>query len=177
MDFKPPSLNSPVEFVLIGPLQGRDKILLRSKGAAIDLPGLIVDKGFDGVDEPHFSLIHQMLFGRGRQMNMVATSKTSDVEPDSDSRKSSYRFAWVGHCSEHDRQKIEQLLNQSIFDIKNSLREDNISDIELSIAQVIYICAKANERRRRTLRLFWFTLAVYAFIGLAYAIVLILRKI
>src|SRR5208337_1208175 len=92
--------STSLEFVLLGPNQGRDRILVRSSNADVELIGFAVTLGFGkdpsiypgyNVDTPD-SHLHSV--------------STGPIEPsmhEPDTRRSSYRFCWVGKCAGDDR--------------------------------------------------------------------------
>ena len=158
--------NSPIEFVVFGPRGGRDEILLRSSNAGLDIIGLAAEKGMNREYVPFSASIISLFFGAGRQMNIIESHKTDDLDPESDDRVSAFQFAWVGLCSPVRRERIEHALNKSLADLRSALRKDDRSQIEMAIAPIVLACSRAHERRQRSRRFMWMTLVIYAAIGI-----------
>jgi hypothetical protein len=158
------------EFLLIGPLGERDKILARSDAVGMDLIGYAMDKDDSDEDRSGSTSVFDMYFGflaSKRQLHRVSSWPVQNPEPEEDSRKSSYRFAWVGKCSRYDLLSIKKSFNANILDISRAISEDDHEQLELSLAPILLRCSKANEsfrRRQRLMRAFMILyLAIFAF--------------
>ena len=162
--------NSPVEFVLVGPLRGRDKILLSSDNAGLDIKGLAATRDADDDSLQNQSSIFSIFLSSARQFNVLESYNTHDIDSDYDKRKSSFRFAWVGYCPPGRRERIQDLLNRTIPDIRRAILEDEETDMELAISPVILNCSVAHQRRLRSRRFMLATLVIYALVGISVAI-------
>ena len=155
--------NSPIDFIVVGPYDGKDKVILRSANAGLDLIGLASQTselfGFN-VPTPMLSLFT----GTPRQLNVVESNPVEDFHIQIDSRYSTMRFAWVGDCSSF--KGIEEAFILAVPDLQRAIQKSMISDIEWSVGAVILECLKAGERRRRSRRLIYMSLVIYGIIGL-----------
>ena len=153
--------NTPTEFVLTGPVKGRDRILVRSDNAGLDLIGRAVQEGLysehDGIPG-----IASVMFGKTRQLNVISSYPLPDKYPELDSRESSLRFAWQGYASKLGIKIIEKSLNATLPELYRAIQENDIQNIELALSPVIYRCTEANDKRLRSRRFMWVTLAIYA---------------
>lgn len=148
------------EFVLIGPVGERDKILARSESAGMDLIGYAMDK--DNSDEGESaSHILDIFLGRSRSLHRVSSWPVQNAEADEDKRKSSYRFAWVGKCSSRDLKAIKKSFNANVFDISQAISDGDSQQLELSVAPMLLRCSRANEQFRRRQRLMHLFLVTY----------------
>ena len=131
--------NSSVEFVLAGPSGGRDRIVVRSERASLDLVALAA--------EPRLGRRYWFL-GPGfvRRLNVIESQRAKDLIPGSDDRKSSYRFAWAGRCSISSRDKIKKSLDSALSDLQSAIRRGDKTDVEFDIAPLILMCWRANRR-------------------------------
>jgi hypothetical protein len=154
-------LQSPIEFALIGPQKSRDRVLVRSSNAGIDLIGLA---GENDPFEDHSPVWPTGLFNllwNNRQLNIVKSVPASDVGYEADTRQSKFRFVWTGLASVSHKKAIERALNLQLADLHRALKDENVEDIELALAPVIYSCARANERLLRARGLFLLVLVLY----------------
>lgn len=158
------------EFVLIGPLGERDRILARSDAAGMDLIGYAMDKDDSQEGEsanPPLDLYFGFL-GSKRQLHRVSSWPVQNPEPEEDKRKSSYRFAWVGKCSGRDLVAIKKSFNANVFDISRAIADDDRDQLELSLAPLLLRCSNADEkfrRRQRLMTLFFMTYVLMGFIA------------
>jgi len=159
--------NSPIEFVLVGPLRGRDKVLLSSDNAGLDLKGLAVGRDVDEGSLHDQSSAFSFFFAPSRQLNVLESYPIEDLDPSEDDRKSSFRFAWAGYCSSLRREKICSQLNRTIPDLRSALRDGESSDIELMVSPLILSCSVAHQRRLRSRRFMLATLVIYCVVGLS----------
>jgi hypothetical protein len=162
--------NSPVEFVLVGPLGGRDRILVRSEKAGLDLIGLAAEPalGMERTSPESWPF----MFSLSRQLNIVTSYPLDDIDPGSDSRKSKYSFAWKGYPSSLGVHQIREALNGSLPELREAIKARDAQAIEWALAPVVYSSTRANERRTRMRNMFLTVLALYAFIGLLAALYL-----
>lgn len=143
--------NSPIEFVFVGPVRGRDRILLSSDNAGLDVKGLAIGRDINperiGSDEPSFpipALFSSKLLLPKRQLNIIESYSVHDIEPSIDSRKSFFRLAWVGYCSGSSRTQIESVLNRTAFELYSAVKNGDDSEVELLLSPVILSCSLAH---------------------------------
>lgn len=156
--------NSPIEFLIIGSLNGRDRVIVKSNNAGLDLLGVSVKypNDFSYIDMPLSSLT----LGRSRQLNVISSHPIADFNPKSDKRQSEMKFAWVGNCTSFRKKEIQALFEQSLSDLRYAFIDLDETSIEWSIAPLIFQCTKENERHLRMRRFFYMTLAIYGIAGL-----------
>jgi hypothetical protein len=162
--------NSPIEFVLVAPVRGHDKIIIASDNAGLDIKGLAVDRDTDMGSLRNLSSGMSLILGLGRQLNVLDSHSTDDLFSEYDSRKSSFRFAWVGNCSSFGKRKIEKIFNRSLREIRAALVEEPESDIELVFSPVILSCSIAHQLRLRFRRLLLLTVTTYVLVGVSVAV-------
>jgi hypothetical protein len=156
---------SSIEFVVIGPRINRDAVLVRSENAGLDLIGFAAQKSFD--TDLRASPLYFPFTGSSRVMSVVESYPVEAYEGNIEKRKASYRLAWIGYCSPLRRDRIHEAFNAHVADIQYGIKEEDIEQIEWSLAPVIYLCVKAHERRNRLWRMMLFILVLYGLIGLA----------
>lgn len=161
-------LKSPVEFVLVGPLEGRDRVLLRSPEAGLDLIGLAAENPrsmWHSKPDP-FSLF----FSDSKQLNIVSSFPLADLDPESDARQSTFSFAWKGYSSSGALERVKDTLNLHAPDLHRGIKNQDTSEVEWALAPVIYQCIQVNERRLRLRRMLWLVLVLYAGVAMLAAI-------
>jgi hypothetical protein len=158
--------NSPIEFVVSGPLGGRDRVLIRSENAGLDIVALSSQSLEPEPRKPPYDPFLAFFGGSSRQLHVVSSMSVPDFRKDSDNRKSSLNFAWVGLASELRSQRIRDTFNRSLPDIFHALDSGTSEDVEFSIAPVILVCSEAHEQRRRSHRALIGILSIYGVIGL-----------
>src|SRR5258708_16168018 len=99
-------LESPIEFAIIGPSGSRDRVLVKSKNAGLDLIGAAAEAwGSKEFPEPQDSVVS---LWEGRQLNAVRSFSLPDVTSESDFRPSRFTFAWIGLASKSAVNKVEK---------------------------------------------------------------------
>lgn len=161
-------LQSPVEFVLVGPSGGRDRILIRSKNAGLELIGAAQDGHLN--EKSSTETLSVFFSTGGESTNVVSSYPLRDIRPEIDSRSSVYRFAWSGYATSSEVDRVRETLNLQLSDIQSSIRERNPDEIEWALAPVIRRTFQARARYLRWQRMFWIGLAIYAGIGLLAAV-------
>jgi hypothetical protein len=165
---------SSIEFVVIGPRGGRDAVLIRSENASLDLIGFAAQKSFD--TDLKSSPLYFPFVSSSRIMNVVESYPVEAYEGNIEKRKASYRLAWTGYCSSLRRDQIHEAFNAHVADVQSGIKEEDVEQIEWSLAPVIYLCVKAHERRNHFWRMMLFTLVSYGLIGLAALIVWLVKQ-
>ena len=167
--------NSPIEFVVSGPLGGRDRILIRSDKAGLDIVAISSQSiHFDRrrrSPDPFIALFG----GHTRQLNVVSSMSVPDFRKEADIRKSSLNIAWIGNASIRRIDRIRDTFNRCLPDIINALQAGSAEDVEFSIAPVILDCSQANEELRRIRRAMVGILGIYGIIGLGFFVYLMLK--
>lgn len=158
--------NSPIEFVISGPLGGRDRILARSRAAGLDLIGLAARAGEDSHVKPGGGPLSVML-GPTRQLNSVTSFPMPDLHAQLDTRGATFTFAWKGYASSPGVDKVKEAFNASLSELHRAIRDNNAREAEWVLSPVIYCCTQANERGLRMRRVMWATLAIYSAAALA----------
>jgi hypothetical protein len=160
-----PEYDSPVEFVVVGPVAGRDAVLAKSRGAGIDLIGL----SFEPLGFPYSrarSDLLSSLFPQSRQIHSVRVSSISDLSPSSDERMSDLVFAWAGLASELGVKRVLMSFQLQSREIAKLASEGNQAALEVALAPVILTCSQANERRSRFRRLLVAVTVMYIALGI-----------
>ena len=144
--------NSPIEFAISGPAGGRDRILVKSENAGLDLIGLAAQPGSESHRKSSSDLLSAVL-GKTRQLNFVTSFPLDDIDRDSDSRSSKFGFAWQGYASQLGMEKVQKTLNLQLPEMHRAIRNKDLQEIEWALAPLIYRCTEANERRLRSRRM------------------------
>lgn len=169
--------NSPIEFVVSGPLGGRDRVLIRSEYAGLDVVALSSQSLETERRRPPSDPFVAFFGGSSRQLNVVSSMSVPDFRKDTDNRKSSLNFAWVGLASALRTDRIRDTFNRSLPDIFNALDSGTAEDVEFSIAPVVLVCSEAHEQRRRSHRAMIGILSIYGVISLGILIYTVLKDV
>lgn len=157
--------NSPVEFAVSGPMRGRDRILVRSENAGLDLIGKAMH--FDGYkDDVKPSTVLSQVLGAPTRLNSVVGGYVSDVGSDIDDRNSRVTFTWRGHATSRSAAEVHKAFFIFYKEIYAAYYYGDEDDVELQISPLIYQCSLANERFAHSRRMMKLLLGGYALIGL-----------
>jgi hypothetical protein len=148
------------EFVLIGPVGVKDRILARSSAAGMDLIGYAMDRD-ESEYERRSSWPLTILLEPSRTLHRVTSWPVHNLELEADDRRSSFRFAWVGKCTRRDIESIGKSFNANIRDIANSYSDGDKQQLELSLAPVLLRCSMAHQRANRSRRVIYIFLIIY----------------
>lgn len=159
--------NSPIEFVISGPVGGRDRVLVRTEKASLDLVALSSQNTDFECRRPSSDPFVALLGGRSRQLNVISSMTVPDFRRDTDSRRSSLNFAWIGLASTIRTEQIRKTFNRCLPDLFHALETGTEDDVEFSVAPIILACSEAHERRKRIHRALYTVLGAYAVIGVA----------
>jgi hypothetical protein len=159
--------NSPIDFVVVGPVGGRDRVWVRNTTAGLDILGLSTAKSLDSELSDSSSSLFSVLFGPVRQLNVIETYPVDDIMAEHDDRRSSVRFAWAGYCSSMRQDWIKEAMNKAVNDLRKAIMVGDESEIELAIAPVIFRCTIANDRRLKSRRSMLVALGAYGIVGVA----------
>lgn len=165
---RPVLVRSPIEFALIGPSGGRDRVLLRSARAELDLIGLAAE-GARSKDRPSSDILG-LIFGEAKQLNVVSSFPVADTNPEKDKRRSELSFVWKGFASSSGVERVEETLNLQLPHLNAAIKSRDRSEIEWALGPIIYRCTQANESRLRVRRVLLGTTALYISIGILAAI-------
>ncbi|MBC3911397.1 hypothetical protein [Undibacterium umbellatum] len=164
--------NSPIDFVLTGPFGGRDRVMIRTENAGIDLIASC-SQSVDRVQKRFTSdPILAVFGGRKRQLNVVSSMPVPDIRRDVDERESRLNFAWVGLASTMQIEKINYLFIQNTPDIFYAIKGRDEEDVEFNIAPIVLACSEMNEIRRRNGRMLRVLTGFYAVLALGVAVVM-----
>ncbi|BAY46254.1 hypothetical protein SAMD00079811_38620 [Scytonema sp. HK-05] len=158
--------NSPIEFAVIGPKGKPNGILVRSDNLKIDVIGLAAlgSENSNSYSNSSRDLLFGNLFFCPRKIWSVASVPLDQIDRNWDERKSEYRFYWVGLCSRLDKESVRKTFNRQITDLFFGIEQNDIEQVEWSIAPVVLVCSEIHIRLvKRQLR-FITLLIMYAFI-------------
>jgi hypothetical protein len=166
--------NSPIEFIIIGPDRGHDRLLIRSENAGLDLIGLVIQSNDDDDNNYYNYSTNKLLFidfidfflPKKQKLNIVSTIPMPDINPVADSRKSKLSFAWKGLTSRNSRDYIRKILNLSLPDLYKAIELRDQNEIELRIASTIFVCAQEAEKSLWNKKKIWFTILIYTIIAI-----------
>ena len=169
----PIQLDSPIEFVLIGPFGSERGVLVQSTGATIDLVAHAQRKYVD----KHRSRAIPWLYSKSQPFVITSPGVPPDVvSRDADSRSSELTFVWRGaggapNLDERFGHELQGCLSNHSIDIINALYEGSTSRVTWALAEVVYLCRQheALKHRRRLIRsgVFWLAISAYAAAGVA----------
>lgn len=164
-------IRSPIEFVVAGPAGGRDRVLVRSRNAGLDLIGLVA-RGAELYRFPKrtyrrsSSDILSLIFGGSRPLNVVSSFSSPDVSPEFDSRHSVFSFAWNGYASVRGTETVAEMLNLQLPDLYRAISEGDVREIEWALGPIIQRCAEINENRLRIRRVLVASGSLYITVGI-----------
>lgn len=152
--------NSPIEFILVGPFNGKDSIIVRSSNAALDLVGL-ANFRYKTQESLLISSNNFPILSTSRQLNFVDSKEARDINDFADRRYSVYRFVWVGYSNRFGREQVLDYFNESLDILRQAIIEENMADIELNISGIILQCSLVNQKRLKARRSFFVVLTLY----------------
>lgn len=170
--------NSPVEFVITGPSGGRDRVLIRSEEAKLDLIAAALqppEMERLSFPVPVSELFFAAFFAPERRRFVLSSRPIADLEG-KDTRTSVARFAWRGQSDSISSAKISEILDYRLVDIFGLLArgdsDSNGPELEEILSPLLFACVEVEEtyvrRRRRMSSVFviYMFIAVFIFIGL-----------
>ena len=155
--------NSPIEFAVIGPKGKRNGVLVRSKNLQVDLIGFAVT-GREMRRSESVLLSSNFLFSyisSSRTINYVESRALDHVGNDWDKRKSEYRLYWVGLCSISSQREIRETFNRYMTDLLSGIEEEDLEQVEWSLASTILSCLDAQMLIRRRRQTYLSIMAIY----------------
>ena len=169
----PIQLDSPIEFVLIGPFGSERGVLVQSTGATIDLVAHAQRKY---VDKRHSRAI-PWLNPKSHPLVITSPGVPPDVvSREADSRPSELTFVWRGaggapNLEERFGHELQECLANHSADLINALYVGSTSRVTWALAEVVELCRRHEslKQRRRLIRsgVLWLAVAVYAVAGVA----------
>ncbi len=149
------AVESPIEFVVIGPKGGKDGICIRSDNMMPDLLGFAIrsnDIEEESAPTPSsVTLVYTVLFGTNRQLHLMTSVRLSQSD-DKDTRGASLKLAWVGGASEIGTKRIRRAFDSAVLELQKSIDTGDVERLEWSLAPVLYECMGANERYKQRFR-------------------------
>jgi hypothetical protein len=147
--------DSPIEFALIGPRMGRDRVLVQSEKVGLDLIGLAAESGLRYSSVAPITRSSSNSDGKLRKLNLVTSRYAPDLYSDVDSRTSHFSFAWNGYASPEGLERVKKSLDHALPDLHKAVQEGDLREIEWTLSPIVVVCTEANERgfrRKRMLR-------------------------
>lgn len=155
--------NSPIEFVISGPIGGRDRVLVRTESAGLDLVALSAHSvDFESGPRSIFHTFYTKLGLGGLGINTVSSLPVYDLLRDIDSRRSRVRFAWAGLSTARERIRVEDAFNRTLPDLFDAIRHKNVDHAEYSLAPLILMCSRINSERKKRTQLVRLIFLLYA---------------
>ncbi len=137
--------NSPIPFVILGPMGRKNVFILRSSNVTLDLLGCAIVNGKRPSGLYSFS---ESFFQINKSRNIIRTKPVEILkvsETDSDERLSEYIFCWSGNCNFQDGKQIAEMFELHISSILHAIENNDIEQAEFQISSIIYLCNLANE--------------------------------
>jgi hypothetical protein len=157
--------NSPIEFVVSGPVGGRDRIIARTEDAGLDLVGKAVHReSRESYERSNFPF--SLLLEHSAQLNTVTGGYVPDARSEVDDRDSMLAFTWRGHATSHGVRDVAHAFRTCSSDIYMAYCYGDEQDVELQVSPLIYQCSLANDNAVRSRRMMRFFLVAYSLIGL-----------
>lgn len=157
--------NSPVEFVVSGPVGGRDRILIRSENAGLDLIGKAIRRGEK--QRRNMASSFFTLFKPDQSLNTVVSGFVSDVRPEIDDRYSMLAFTWRGRATSSGVRRVEEEFRRFYVDIHFAYMRRDEDDVESQISPLIYQCSLEDQRSTNSRRFARYLLGAYAVLAIA----------
>lgn len=165
--------NTPVEFVVSGPM-GRDRILIRSENAGMDLVGKAIHS--DGYyKDIKRSPTSSILFGGPAGLHTVQSGYVADFRSDIDGRESMLALTWRGHATNRGVEDVKETFLMYYRDIYAAYYYGDEDDVELQVAPLIYQCSLANDKAVHSQKRMRFVLWVYALLGVSLSLWSLIR--
>lgn len=146
-------VESPVEFVLIGPVFDDLRVLIKSNNAGIDLIGYSQDEYQNIFSKTQSifqsSLIPQKVYSKNFdqiRFTHVDNSEQSSIEH---FRPSVYKFVWRGVNSKKHNELINNIFNESLPDLIIAFKNHDLGRIEWKLAILISICSDSILHREK----------------------------
>jgi hypothetical protein len=123
---------SPVEFVVIGPRTGRDRVSVRSKESRIDTLGFgitALERSSDiSQADDYFNLFTYSNYAP----KFVKSGLIADSDRSTDYRKSQYILVWKGYASSIGIERIRQAFAFNVEDLRKGISNKNSEIVQLA---------------------------------------------
>ncbi|WP_460063111.1 hypothetical protein [Pseudomonas sp. H2_H09] len=166
--------NSPIEFVVSGPMAGRDRILIRSENAGVDLVGKSIHSAGYKQGKAH-RVTSSLIFGGPAELHTVVSGFVADFRSDVDDRESMMALTWRGYATSRGVEEVKDTFLKYYRDIYAAYYYGDENDVELQVAPLIYQCSFANDSAIRSRGRVKFLLGVYALLGLGLSLWSVIR--
>lgn len=164
----PIEIDSPLEFILVSSAGRRRRVVVKSKGAGLDL---IAHAKRAGVPNKKYRSLFPSFFPflAPTDLEPIVIDSTP-VDPIStgnseDDRPSSFTFVWRGSRNQRFDTRIVDEFERRVPDLVEALAEDAPWQVEWILSELIDGCHRSIKATTRRLRLyvytFWFTLVAY----------------
>ena len=167
---------SDIEFIISGPLGGRDRVLIQSDNADLTLLGLVAGPKLSR--KRSSDLDASVAFGAfslPAPVHIVDSSAEPDLKPAVDKRTSQYRFVWRGFATSSDVNRIEQHFRLRAPLLAAAINYEDQATAEWVIAPLLAECSLAHQRRQVRRRMILTFVAIYSGSVVVYLIFMIIR--
>ncbi len=180
--------NSPLEFVLTGPVGKHSAVLVKSNDAGLDLIGAAeiskeAFKLFEKKRPRRSNIVYSIMNSRDdfkSILQRVDTDGLSNLPDNNDQRISNYVMVWKGYADDEELSTIEKELNLRSSELHDAIKRKSESEIEWLVSPVILICNKANEaiisRKNASKRAFYFMMIVYVALAISAVVLQVMRS-
>jgi hypothetical protein len=152
-NFVPLELESSVAFVITGPSQKGERVLIRSRMADIGLVGFTAQTGTEEerqkTDVAAFDVAFRVLGFRRESRNAVWSNDFKILPGKEDSRLACLAFAWDGGATRSERRLLQSDLTAKALDIIAAVQEGDTGRVEWLVAGLISVCEQAKRRAWR----------------------------
>jgi len=168
-------VDSPVEFIVIGPIKDQLKVLIKSKNAGIDLVGFSQEEKNDLYYKNAFfmnslfmnSLVPQVVTSKNfNQIRYTIVDVTQEIDQ-KEFRPSLYKFVWRGSRNEKFNREINYHFDSKLPDIINSIETEDLERLEWTLATIISLCNISIVNSKTNKNLILFSAVLYSIIILA----------
>lgn len=153
--------NSPIEFILVGPLEGKDVVLVQSKSPGLDLFGLANHRFAHLKKAPASGLLSNILTNKEREIHVVESDGERDIHSYVDDRLSLYRFIWVGGARHGEIEQFRVDFIDSLYSIIVAIAEGNSGALSVLIGGLVLQCTAFDKRRIQTKQNLRLILGIY----------------
>ena len=164
----PIELDSPLEFILVSNLGRLRRVVVKSKGAGLDL--IAHAQKAEVLNEKHRSLFPSFfpfLVPTDLEPIVIDSSPVGPISVDNgeDERPSSLTFVWRGSRNQRFDTRISDEFERRVPDLANAIADGVSWQVEWILCELIDQCHRSMKATRRRLLLyvytFWFILVSY----------------
>lgn len=159
--------NSPIEFAIIGPVDGQDSLLVMSENAGLDVIGKAALPDGYSTDRSSSSSFFRLLtyaitiITRPSQVSAVVGGFVVDHFSKTDKRTSKLRFSWKGFATPLQIKRIASCFIDLTFEIDKALNDEDDAAIQYQVSQLISMCVEAHNKCLSMRKFFWLFSIVY----------------